>query len=259
MQVSSEDTVLFTAQTYSDRLEETSFSFNQQPELDKLTRLVRCPHLSQFWLSASVLSDNADKLLLRGLQPQLKRLLLLKLNHITDTVLPVTAAEIEEYIPAAPASWLLPLRDIQPVISGKLDWEVDVAAIRQAAEKSASQKRTISQESPSSCLLGGVQWGMKLRSSWDASKQGSKLRLSVCARNLPSGTVCRSTYSLECVGVDAVRPCSCHAPAVFSGTNGQGRTDFFRLGRTCGGFDEAAWAAKGLPASGSLLLRLTVC
>jgi hypothetical protein len=25
-----------------------------------------------------------------------------------------------------------------------------------------------------------------------------------------------------------------------------------------GGFDEAAWAAKGLPASGNMLLRLTV-
>jgi hypothetical protein len=112
--------------------------------MDTLASLIRCPHLPQLWLSAPLLSDNADKLLLRGLQPQLKRLLLLKLDHITDKVQPATAADIEEYIPAAPASWLLPVRDIQPISSAKVEWEVEVVAIREAATQSASQKRTVS-------------------------------------------------------------------------------------------------------------------
>jgi hypothetical protein len=99
---------------------------------------------------------------------------------------------------------------------------------------------------------------MKLKCSWDG---GSTIRLAARAKNLPSGTVCRCAYSLECVGVNAVVPCGCNAPVDFSGTTGRGLDDFFMVGRMCGGFDEAAWAAKGLPTSGSLLsqrLRLTV-
>lgn len=76
LQVTSEDTVLFTAQAYMD----------QQPAGDakqlaaaKLAPLLRCPHLSQFWLSVSVLADHAGEQLLGALQPQLKRLLLRKL------------------------------------------------------------------------------------------------------------------------------------------------------------------------------------
>lgn len=42
------------------------------------------------------------------------------------------------------------------------------------------------------------------------------------------------------------------------GSTGRGFGDFFCLGAMAGGWDPAAWAAKGLPASGELPITLTV-
>jgi hypothetical protein len=91
---------------------------------------VRCPHLSQFWLSASVLSDDADKRLLGALQPQLKRLLLLK-----PFCGPHVLWKIAD-IPGVPASWLLPAREIKPVSKAQVCWRLEVAAIKRAARSS---------------------------------------------------------------------------------------------------------------------------
>ena len=229
---------------------------SQQQAVDRLAPLVRCPHLSQHWLSALVLSDDADKLLLRGLQPQLKRLLLLKPACSTATGL--SAADIERGIPGVPASWLLPVRDITPVASVEIEWEVNVTAIRQAAEDSAACQGTTSLTSPtSSSPLGGVRWGITLQCSWDAREQGSKVGLFANGASLPIGSFCRCTYSLNCAAVAFI-----NRPAGYTsylGNNwGKGFDDFFRLGAMPGGFDEAAWVAKGLPTSGSIKLQLTV-
>jgi hypothetical protein len=248
MQVASEETVLYTAQAYGD-------SLATQTAVDKLAPLVRCPHLPHFWLSASILSSDADKLLLQRMQPQLKQLMLLKAGRSPSADL--SEEDIKKGVPDAPASWLLPVRDIQPVSSMKLEWEVDVAAIRHAAQDSANKKRTTLQWSPTSCLLGGVRWSMQLKYNWDASKQGIMIGLYSRARNLPAGSLPCCTFSLRCVGVDAGGHVT-HSKRLFSDTSGWGYENVFELGSMPGGFDEAAWAAKGLPASSSITLRLTV-
>jgi hypothetical protein len=155
--------VLYTAQAYVDKQTNAAKeTFGATPmsvfgaqqasaghlAVDKLAPLVRCPHLSQIWLSASVLSDDADKLLMRGLQPQLKRLLLLKQAH-KDRLSP---DNIRLDVFGAPASWLLLVRDIQPVSSRQLEWKVDVAAIRQAAQDSAIKKESVCLYPPNNCL-----------------------------------------------------------------------------------------------------------
>ena len=117
LQVASEDTVLFTAQVYADKLREASLAIvgslhGEQLAIDKLAPLVRCPHLSQFWLSASVLSDDAHDLLLQKQQPQVKRLLLLKLTKTTrfqvclpaGSCLRVTSGQLE--VRACCGSWM---------------------------------------------------------------------------------------------------------------------------------------------------------
>jgi hypothetical protein len=252
IQVASEDTVLHTAQAYTNS--KAAAGCDQQPLVDKLAPLVRCPHLSQFWLSAALLSGDADKLLLQGLQPQLKQLLLLKQSHSKG----LSADVITKHAADAPASWLLPVRDIKPVYSTKLEWEVDVAAIRQKAQDSASQQKDTILRSPDGCMLGGVRWGMSLDYEWDASKQGSTLGLYTHAKNLPAGTFCRCTNKLECIEVANSR--SGQTTDLFSALQSSrwGYDDFFKLGAMSGGFDEAAWAVKGLPASGNITLRLTV-
>jgi hypothetical protein len=121
---------------------------------DRLAPLVRCPHLSQFWLTAAVLSDDAPKLLLSGLQTQLKRLILAQ--EVTRTQL--TADELKEGVPNAPASWLLPARVTKPVSSVTVEWAVVVADIRRAALQAASSHKTVSLSSPSSAPLHGVTW-----------------------------------------------------------------------------------------------------
>jgi hypothetical protein len=105
-------------------------------------------------------------------------------------------------------------------------------------------------------MLGGVRWSLDLSCSTDsdASKQAVQIGLFACARSLPHGSLCRCTFNLECV-----------AGSVHRGRNAThqfdvrwGWRDFFKLGPMSGGFDEAAWAAKRLPANGSIVLRLTV-
>lgn len=78
--VASEDKLLFAAQIHAAKLVVSGFTSQlavAAGQVGTLGRpLVCCPHLSRFWLSASVLSGEADKLLLRRLQPQLQRLLI---------------------------------------------------------------------------------------------------------------------------------------------------------------------------------------
>jgi hypothetical protein len=262
-QVATEDIVLYTAQAYADKLAPTS-SLQQAAAVNKLAPLVRCPHLSQLWLSASVLSDDADKLLLQGLQPQLKRLLLLKPACSTEAGWRVAD------IPGVPDSWALPVRQMQPASSTSVLWELNVAAIRHAALISASQQKQFVLRSTSTSLLGGVRWGMQLRCRWDASKEGTTIGLFACAESLPAGSFCRCTFTLSCAAANSEHPGTItHAIArtiaqcYLQGPPGsccRGWMDFFWLGVMR--VDEAAWcniwAAKGLPTSGNIKLKLTV-
>ena len=126
--------MLHTAQAYADKAD------IREQHACTLAGCIHCPHLSQFWLSASLMSGDADKLLLWGLQPQLKQLLLMKQAYRPDQCL---ANVVTQHVSGAPASWLLAVRDIQPVSSMKLDWEVEVAAIKRALRDSVDQQKVI--------------------------------------------------------------------------------------------------------------------
>ena len=234
--------MLFTAQAYVDKL--ASAECDTQQAVDRLAPLVRCPHLSQFWLSVSMLSDDTDKQLLRGLQPQLKRLMLLK--PACSTELGRRVADI----PGVPASWLLPLRDIQPGNNSRVSmaWGVDVATIRQAAQNSANQQTAFSLESTFSTVVGGFRWGLQLECKWDDNKQGSTIGLYAKCMNVPAGSFCGCTILLQYAVVIHMQE-TCY----IDDSNRRGWSDFFGLGAMAGVFDEAAWAAKKLPATGSQL------
>jgi hypothetical protein len=136
------------------------------------------------------------------------------------------------------------------------------------AQDSVSQQQTTTLWSPS-CLLGGLKWDMVFGcygighevTTWPipdtsliASNQaGNTLGLHVHA-TFPAGSSCRCTASLECVGQVGPYKTTTHFGIVVF----PGKFNFFRLGPMPGGFDEGMWAAKGLPASGSITLRLTV-
>jgi hypothetical protein len=216
-----------------------------------------------------VLSDDPGKLLLRKLdhhdaQPQLTKLLLLKLGRSSNPLgeVRLNCEDITYRIPDVPASWLLPVRDIRPVSSVNVRWELDVSALRKAALYSGSGKQKAVLRSPASRLLGGVRWGMKMYCDWDASRKGSTIDLYACAESLPAGAVCSCTYTLKYVATDKCgietaagsRKDTKHSEA----NEPWGWEDVFGVGAMSGGFDEAAWAAKKLPADGTITLHLTV-
>ena len=263
--------MLYTAQAYvglvryADPTSDKAKS--SQQAMEALAPLVRCPHLSQFWLSASVLSGDAGRRLLRSFQPQLKRLLLLKLTYssrarpsakdIRDSVSDILDA-------ALPVSWLLPVRNIQPVSSVVVHWKLDVAAISKAATDTAAQGCTTVLRSPPSSLLGGLRFVIELQCTHETSRDGARgsgIRVYALTMRpgLPCGAVLSCTYILECVSDPTKRmrwvgPASLHTRDM----GVWGRRDFFEVGVMPGGFDEAVWAAKGLPTSGSIVLQLTV-
>lgn len=281
LQVSSEDTVLYTAQAYLDqhvpavidrppartslnlvelatiKRRRTEHACQRSQISSRLAAFVRCPHLSQFWLSASVLSDDAPQLLLGALRPQLQRLLLSRQGSASADV---TVDQIKAEVPEAPASWLLPRRASKQVSSVQLQWSIDVAAIRAAAE-TAAQKRQASSitQSTASAPFMGITWGIGHQCFWDAadaSKQGVVFGVYATANNLLAGAVCRATFSMECDDPAARYTLTHRFKPGLQG--GLGWRDYFRTGPMPTGFDEVAWAAKGLPTSGQLVLRLTV-
>lgn len=71
LQVASEDTVLYTVQEYHNRLTSDD---KRSSVLVKLVPLIRCQHLSMFWLGAAVLSPQTYRLVINLLQPKLKAL-----------------------------------------------------------------------------------------------------------------------------------------------------------------------------------------
>lgn len=239
--------MLFTAQAYTDDQDIT------EQQQDALARLVLGPRLSHFWLLASALPDDADDLLLSGLHLQLQQLLKLKHNYMGRQ--DIRADVLREYVPDMPDSWLLPVRDTHPVSMATLEWQLDVAAIRQAARKSVRQQETVSVWPPTSSLLGGVSWSMKLECTW---LPASRVARSVCM-HVP--ITCQLAHPAAAGTVWCVLEWMLWPPAqayLFSNGSDCGFSDYFEVGCMSGGFDEVAWAGKGLPTPGSILLQMIV-
>lgn len=91
---------------------------------------------------------------------------------------------------------------------------------------------------------GRSHWVVCISDIWDDPK------------NLSAGSFRRCTFKLECVGPDSVRK-STVARRLFSDA-GRGCGDVSGVEYMCKGRDEGAWAAKALPTSDSILLRMTV-
>lgn len=197
LQVASEDTVLFTAQTYVNRL-----SKNQREEAQgKLAPLVRATYLSQFWLSASLLSDNAPKMLLSVLSRQLRHLFLVKHAAATGAGgLTLSAKDIKEAVQGVPASWLLQPRLSKPVSSVQLEWRVDVADTKQAVAEAISSRQQRLLWSPPAPPLCGVAWCLALGCLWKEDREGCTICVFTVARALPANTSINATYTIECVG-----------------------------------------------------------
>jgi hypothetical protein len=101
-------------------------------------------------------------------------------------------------------------------------------------------------------------WGIQLACAWNSSKQGSIIRVATYAESIPVGSICRCAHLVEFVDQPDLSG-RYAGPHLFGEPvrDSWGCADFLGLGFMPGGFDEAAWAAKGLPGS-HIELRLTV-
>jgi len=227
----------------------------KQAAAQKLAPLIRCPHLSPFWLSASVLSEDAPKLLLNQLSKQVGELTMAQHAQPGQPL-----KDPHKLLPGAPASWALGKRASKPPSSVQVTWELEVSKLRQAAQDSARQQKTVQLSCPAAPPpLGGIAWGLLMQAGWDADKQGSLIGFYAVPWNKPVSMCLRYAIHIKTTELPLLS-LSGDSLLVSAKTAGLcwGWPDAFNLGPMAGGWDEAAWASIGLPAAGQLGLTLTV-
>lgn len=250
LQVASEDTVLYTGQTYVDEMQDPQQKLAAQAQL---ARLIRAQHLSLYWLTTSALSAGAPALLLSGFVEQLKKLLMLRAG---DPEYHVQADDLQELLPGAPDSWVAAKRASTQVSSVTLVWELDVGTLREEALRSVMQGTPTILSSPIlSSPMGGIVWSMLLHCEYRADEGGSLITVFAEATNACVDTYLRFSFALSVEGSSL----SCSgASKTLTDRKGWGWPDFFEVGTMSGGWDDAAWAANGLPAAGPLTLKLRI-
>jgi hypothetical protein len=172
LQVASEDTVLYTVQRYmdshcrarrnklsGDNYDDDGFEGYSREHIQKrLGPLLRCQHLSQYWLLLSAMSYGSYSMPLFQLERELKQLLTLR------TLKPsATSAEMKVVVEYAPPSWFLGQRSISPVSTVQLTWELDVSTLRETAQRCAAEQEGRQLDSPGvTPPLGGMAFELTI-------------------------------------------------------------------------------------------------
>lgn len=244
----SEDTVLFTMQRY---LSSISCPAKRCFAKQRLAPLVRCQHLSQFWLAASLKSQQAGSMVLSDLRPQLRQF---KQPHAPKpgcTHVPVKALEEAELLSSAPASWALARRARKPVSSVDIMWELSISTLGKAAQRSVLAKQAVLEHSPTTTTpTHGLT--VSLCAQCAAVDGGCEIGLFAVAQDVPADAYYTFRFAIAAAGV-------CQKTAFPTTARGSwGFADFFSVGVMAGGWDEAAWTAKGLPTCGDSKLSITL-
>jgi hypothetical protein len=256
MQVASEDTVLAAVRSYIRACPKSS----KTAANEELAPLIRCQHLSVYWLSTCVLAKDEGQLslLFAPFRKQLKTLLMMRL---ADQEYMPTQEQLQEHFQGAPASWGLGRRAFRGVHSVQLTWVLPVSELRSKVQRASELKGNVSWECPSvSAPLGGMTWSMLVQAHWDAEKQAARLGLYCVPANAPREVWYRYRVKLH---MDAgVRPgpffITSQVLTQKTGRGAMGFNNFFGTGYMSGGWDEAAWVAAGLPTEGEVRVTLTV-
>lgn len=263
LQVASEDTVLYTVQRYmdshcrarrnklsGDNYDDDGFEGYSREHIQKrLGPLLRCQHLSQYWLLLSAMSYGSYSMPLFQLERELKQLLTLRTLNPS-----ATSAEMKGVVEYAPPSWFLGERSISSVSTVQLTWELDVSTLRETAQRSAAEQEQWTLSSPSTTApLGGIAFGiMAICEPQDSNKVVIGLFAAAC------GVPADATVSFVCkLSAPPAGPFWAKATPQ-PGLHTYGFVDYFDVGPMAGGWDEVAWASKGLPASGPLVIKLSV-
>lgn len=252
MQVASEDTVLYTLRRYLGRLGTGNAAWQHARQV--LAPLIRCPNLSQLWLSLAVVSTQTTLPdALDELRPQLGQLLLLRSAEPGVVVQQLHLKGLPE---GAPPSWALGRRAERLVASVSVTWDLNITTLREAAQRCVAEKKVQTLQTVSSTApLGGFPSTILVQCK--PHDAGCKVGIFAKCANLLECSL-RPTFQFQVVSGGQSKSAVCPALLEQQSVAGHGWQDFSGLGIMAGGWDEAALAAKGLPSSGNLPITLTV-
>lgn len=186
----------------------------------------------------------------------MKRLLLAR---ATDPEFQPTAAEVQDLFPKAPHSWQLQQRKHKAVDTVQLTWPVSVADIKDAARRSnnATDKKSavVQLKSPSfTPPVGGQAWQLVM--SYNRTEEVTSVGVFAIPA-LPSDDMFyKSCFMLSFTG--GLGDTEAGWTPVLKASTSWGYSDAFEIGPMADGWDDVKWAAKGLPASGEIEVKLTV-
>jgi hypothetical protein len=178
VQVASEDTVLFTAQQFSDRLDCEDARTSARLAL---AQLIRCQHLSTYWLSAVHVAREPDRLLFCSLKQELGLLLGMRL---ADRQYIPTPTDIRSQLQGAPASWGLPERDLRSLNRVTLSAFFSISRIQARVQLCADRKTEQCSIRLKTPPLGGVSFVLMQFCNWSTDANGVTVGLSVGRENL---------------------------------------------------------------------------
>jgi hypothetical protein len=262
LRVVSEDTVLYTAVRYVEHLDSIQ---GRDAAKETLSKCIRCVYLSQYSLLAHatmadnpVFSKDQQKLLLG----------VLSLRQVSRELCMAELSDRSHDNTAFPAAWLLTLRaHLVPASPVSLTWRVPVADIREACRKAASTGNTqqFLNSSSRTAPIGGADFDLRLQlkhSAAGAGVPGPGVQVGVYATHKhfcgPYLSLPFTMTAAAVAGGVAGAPVMTHTTSSFRFPS-YGWQDFFGMPPMGGdGWDEAAWAARGLPVEGHIELHLTV-
>jgi hypothetical protein len=168
-------------------------------------------------------------------------------------------ADIED----APASWSLGPRRIRVrELGARVTWRLPVEKLAQACRDTVSKQYGVTLEGPVSPPVGGVAWRMRIVCE---PKGGEKCLIGGYADIVGPDNIFYAVHvTLSCKqggvgGAAGSRVQHELKTPLLRSVIGYGDDDFFGLGAMgCGGWDEAGWAARGLPTEGELELEMVV-
>lgn len=247
LQVPSEDTVLYTAQQY---VESQQGAAAANTAAATLLSLVRAPFLSDVAVHIAALPDTNFMRLGEALfAAQLKSLI--SLIRLTGGNQP-TIADLGR-MSGAPKSWLLGGRQLIKEQPAVLEWQLPVAQLSAACKKAAEQNKLECIASPLSPPMGALPWQMTVHCT--VKETGVQVGFFVGPGRryaAGKGVFLKFTASVNCsfLGERTLDTGFVDASSAW------GWPDYFGAGPMQGGWDEVAWAAKGLPTSGDLVFNL---
>jgi hypothetical protein len=246
LRVVSEDTVLYTALRY---LEQQDSVQGREAARKTLSQCIRCVRLNQRNLLA--IATAADSPLFSKEQQELLLQVLSLCLVSTEHCVAAAASSSSSKVPKA---WLRAQRtSLVPASPKSMVWRVKVADIKAACRGAAARPQGV--ELSSSVITGpvsGLAFGLVLKAFAEPEPSGTSVGVYVDAKCMARPCI-NLRFQVAAVNTGCTRTLTKMLGKSYGWSN------YFNLPPMGGdGWDEAAWAAKGLPVAGHLELQLTV-